>query len=145
MTGVQTCALPIFHDYGVDDATNPADPVPIFSYIESADFDIGDGEQFTFIKRLIPDVDFIGSTAANPSATMTVSTRNYPGQGLYTTNDSRIVATSSKVSIQVYNYTNDFWIRLRGRQAAFRIGSDSLGVKWQLGVPRITVQPDGRR
>ena len=135
----------LLHDYGVDDATNPADPVPIFSYIESADFDIGDGEQFTFIKRLIPDVDFIGSTAANPSATMTVSTRNYPGQGLYTTNDSRIVATSSKVSIQVYNYTNDFWIRLRGRQAAFRIGSDSLGVKWQLGVPRITVQPDGRR
>lgn len=135
----------LLHDYGVDDAIDPTDPKPIYNYIESADFDIGDGDQFSFIKRLIPDVDFIGSSAALPSATMTVSTRNYPGQGLYTSNDASIIASTSKVSVQVYDYTPDFWIRLRGRQAAFRIGSDSLGVKWQLGIPRLSVQPDGRR
>ena len=142
--GIPTGNL-VLQDYGEDDATDASNPVPIYNYIESADFDIGDGDSFSFIKRLIPDVDFIGSTSSTPSATMTVSTRNYPGEGLYTSSDSEIVATTSKISVQVYNYTPDFWIRLRGRQAAFRIGSNNLGVKWQVGIPRLSVQPDGRR
>ena len=131
------------HENGVDDGlTNP--PSAITNYIESADFDIGDGVQFSFIKRIIPDIDFIGSVVNEPSVTMTLSSRNFPGEGTFTHTDVPI-AVGSKVSTQVYNYTNQVWLRLRGRQAAFRIGSTDLGVKWQLGVPRIDVQPDGRR
>ena len=132
-----------FHDFGVDDAsTNPVTPVT--GYIESADFDIGEGEQYSFVKRLIPDVDFIGSSSSNPSVTMSISVRDFPGQGVVQTTDTAVVA-SSQVSVQVYNYTNDVWIRLRGRQVSFRISSDALGTRWQLGVPRLDVQPDGRK
>ena len=135
----------LLQEYGVNDATNPSNPVSIASYIESADFDIGDGDQFSFVKRLIPDIDFIGSTAAQPELTMTLSARDYPGQGMFRFNNNEVVASSSQVSVQVYNYTNDIWLRMRGRQVAFSISSDALGVKWQLGIPRISIQPDGRR
>ena len=131
------------HENGVDDyTTNP--PTPINSYIESSDFDIGEGDNFSFVKRIIPDVDFIGSISSTPAVTMTVATRNFPGQGTFTSVDSEVVS-SNKVSIQVYDYTHQEWIRLRGRQVAFKVGSNSLGVKWALGVPRLDLRPDGRR
>lgn len=134
----------LYHEYGADDATDPANPAPISNYIESADFDLGEGDQFSFVKRIIPDVDFIGSQTATPSANMTVSVRNFPGQSAFTAADTENIS-GSRVSIQVYNYTDQEWIRLRGRQVAFKIGSDALGVKWQLGVPRLDLRPDGRR
>ena len=131
------------HETGVDDTTtNPPTPIP--SYIESADFDIGEGDHFSFIKRIIPDVDFIGSQTNTPSVTMTVSVRNFPGQGSFTSADSEVVA-SNKVSLQVYDYTHQEWVRLRGRQVALKLSSDSLGVKWQMGVPRLDLREDGRR
>lgn len=133
----------LLQEYGLDDAiTNP--PSAVINYIESADFDIGDGDHFSFIKRIIPDVDFIGSKVTSPSVTLTVSARDFPGQGLFRSNDAAVTA-GSRVSLQVYNYTTQTWIRIRGRQAAFSIGSNGVGVKWQLGVPRLEIQPDGRR
>jgi hypothetical protein len=131
------------HENGIDDTTtNPPTAIP--SYIESSDFDIGEGDNFSFVKRIIPDVDFIGSQTNIPSVTMTVAVRNFSGQGTFTFSDSEVVA-SNKVSLQVYDYTHQEWIRLRGRQVAFKISSDALGVKWQMGVPRIDVREDGRR
>lgn len=131
------------HENGVDDGlTNP--PSAIVSYIESADFDIGEGDQFSFVKRVIPDVDFIGSTVPAPSITMTISARNFPGQGTFLSTEAAITA-GNKVTTQVYDYTEQVWVRLRGRQIAFRISSEDLGIKWQLGTPRLEVQPDGRR
>ena len=136
-------SLALLHEYGLDDAiTNP--PSAIANFIESADFDIGDGDSFTYVKRIIPDVDFIGSTNSAPSVNITISARDYPGQGLFRTANSA-VESGSKVSLQVYNYTNQNWIRLRGRQIAFRIGSTDTGVKWQLGTFRLDTQQDGRR
>lgn len=131
------------HENGTDNGlTNP--PSAIASYIESSDFDISKGDMFSFVKRVIPDVDFIGSTVSAPSITMTISARNFPGQGLFlSTADPEIAGT--KITTQVYDYTEQVWMRLRGRQIAFRIGSDGLGIKWQLGVPRLDVQSDGRR
>lgn len=136
-----------YQEYGADDgSTNPASAM--YAYIESADFDLGEGgNQFSFVKRIIPDVDFIGSTNTTPSVTMTLQARNFPGVGTITnpmqTTDATIAGT--KVSTQVYNYTNQSWIRLRGRQIIFRIESDQLGVQWQLGTPRLEIQPDGKR
>ena len=133
----------LYHEFGLDDGlTNP--PSAISAYIESADFDIGEGDKFSFIKRIIPDVDFIGSSSTTPSVTMTVSTRNFPGQGNFQYVDSTI-NSGSKVSLQVYNYTEQSWIRLRGRQAAFKISSGDVGVQWALGVPRLDLREDGRR
>lgn len=131
------------HESSLDNGTtNP--PSAISCYIESADFDLGEGDSFSFVKRVIPDVDFIGSTNTTPSVTMTISARNYPGQGTFQNTQTPAVA-GSEVTTQVYNYTEQMWIRLRGRQVAFKISSDVVGIKWQLGVPRLELQPDGRR
>lgn len=133
----------LYHEFGLDDGlTNP--PSGISAYIESADFDIGEGDKFSFVKRIIPDIDFIGSSSSVPSVTMTVSARNFPGQGQFEYVDSTI-SSGSKVSLQVYNYTDQSWIRIRGRQMAFKISSEDVGVQWALGVPRIDIREDGRR
>ena len=129
------------HESGTDDGSvNP--PAAIPAYIESADFDIGEGDKFSAVKRVIPDVDFIGSTTTTPSVTMTVSTRNFPGQGIFL-NDTPANISGTKSTTQVYDYTNQVFVRLRGRQVAFRIGSDGAGIKWQLGTPRLDISPDG--
>jgi hypothetical protein len=75
---------------------------------------------------------------------MTISTRNFPGQGFFT-NDNVANVSGSKATTQVYDYTNQVFLRLRGRQVAFRISSSEAGIKWQLGVPRLDISPDGNR
>ena len=140
--------LTVQHETGTDDGSvNP--PEPIAAYIESADFDLGDGGyQFSFVKRLIPDMDFIGSSTTTPQATITLKARNYPGQGVAGLSSMQNTASGisgSEVTTQVYDYTQEVWVRLRGRQLVFRVESDQLGIKWQLGSPRLQIQPDGRR
>jgi hypothetical protein len=116
--------------------------LPMESYIISSDFDIADGEQFTLMKRIIPDVDFSGSTSAHPEVTMTIKPHNFPGAP-YQTN----VGTVSQRVIQtvVTQYTPQIFIRARARQLGFEISSTGLDVQWQLGAPRIDGRPDGKR
>ena len=116
--------------------------LPLESYITSSDFDIGDGEQFTLMKRIIPDVSFDGSTAEAPEVTMTIKPHNFPGAP-YQTN----VGTVSQrvISTQVNQYTPQIFIRARARQLGFEIRSTDLNVQWQLGAPRIDGRPDGKR
>jgi hypothetical protein len=116
--------------------------LPMEAYITSSDFDIADGEQFTLMKRIIPDVDFNGSTAADPEVTMTIKPHNFPGAP-YQTN----VGTVSQrvISTQVSQYTPQIFIRARARQLGFEIRSTDLDVQWQLGAPRIDGRPDGKR
>ena len=116
--------------------------LPMESYITSSDFDIGDGEQFTLMKRIIPDVDFNGSTSAHPEVTMTIKPHNFPGAP-YQTN----VGTVSQrvIQTQVSQYTPQIFIRARARQLGFEIRSTDLDVQWQLGAPRIDGRPDGKR
>lgn len=118
------------------------DPEPIVAYIESADFDIDDGQKFTFIQRVIPDIDFEGSTSDTPGVTYTLKARNFPGSD-FTQQDDRGV--SKTVAMSIDEYTNQVWVRLRGRQAALRVESTELGVQWQLGSTRLDIRPDGRR
>jgi hypothetical protein len=141
--GVTASGKVLFHEIGADDGF--AFPtVAIDAYIRSADFDLGEGDSFSFIKRIIHDVDFIGSDTTAPVADVTLSVRNYPGQANFMQSNDAVV-DGSEVTIQVYEYTPDTWLRLRGRQASFRIESDGLGVRWQLGVPRLDIKADGRR
>lgn len=125
-----------FHEYGAD-----ADGEAMAAYIQSSDFDLGDGDQFMLSKRVIPDLNFTGSEAENPEVTFQIRPRNFPGGTFQIdTADSQNVVESS-----VGVYTDQLFIRARARQMALKISSSDLGVKWQLGSPRIDVRPDGRR
>jgi len=137
----------IYHEDGVDDGTtNP--PSPIVSYIQSADFNIGDGHNYGFVWRMIPDITFDGSTVNNPAVTFTMRPRTNPGSD-YSAADTPTVASTQNYQTQrnylVQQFTQIVYTRVRGRQMAFKISSDGLGVQWQLGVPSIDVRPDGRR
>jgi len=129
------------HEIGFDDgSTTPA--TAISAYIESSQMDLGEGEQFAFMRRLIPDMTFRNSTAASPSATMTLKVRNFPG-GNYLDSDASSVAKTASVPIE--QFTEQVFVRLRGRSFAFRIDSSNTGVAWRLGSPRVDIRPDGRR
>jgi len=137
----------IYHEDGVDDGTtNP--PSAIEAYIQSADFNIGDGHNYGFVWRMIPDVTFDGSTANTPAVTITMRPRQNPGSN-YGAAPSPTVASTQNYSAQrnyaVQQFTEIVYTRVRGRQMAFKISSNTTGVQWQLGVPSIDVRPDGRR
>ena len=112
------------------------------AYIESSQIDIADGEQFSFIRRMIPDLTFRGSTAGSPSANITVKTRNFPG-GNYLQSTSSAVTKSASVPVE--QFTDQVHLRLRGRSFAMRVESTASGVGWRLGSPRLDVRLDGRR
>ena len=129
------------HENGFDNGETET-PSGINAYIESSQIDIGDGDNFAFIRRLIPDVTFRDSTAENPAATMTLKARNFPG-GTYLQETDTTVTKSATVPVE--QFTQDAHVRLRGRSFAFRIESEDAGVTWRLGSPRVDIRPDGRR
>jgi hypothetical protein len=135
------------HETGVDDGTNGT-LVPIPAYINSAEFDIQDGQNFGFIWRVVPDVTFRGSTANNPAITMTLLPLQSSGSGY---NNPASVAGSNSASVvrsavlPVEQFTGIIYTRVRGRQMSMKVESTGLGVTWQLGAPRIDVKLDGKR
>jgi len=137
----------IYQETGVDDGTTtPASP--IVSYVQSSDFDIGDGNNYGFVWRMIPDVTFDGSTVNNPTATFTLRPRQNPGANYGVSSTLNVVSTQNYVNQKTYNvqqFTEIVYTRVRGRQMALKIGSTELGVAWHLGVPRLDSRPDGRR
>lgn len=130
-----------YHETGFDDgSTSPASAIP--AYIESADFDIGDGEEFSFVDKIIPDVDFDGSTAVTPTVTITLKSRSTPGANFTQTNAQNALQTATSPFLQFSEYC---YVRIRGRQMTFRVESSAAGVTWQLGTPRLSIRPDGKR
>ncbi len=109
-------------------------------FIESSDMDIGDGEQFSFIKRIIPDYKFIQDDN-NGNVNVVLKTRNFPGDSLTTNSTSAITSSTQQV-----------FVRSRSRQMALRFESDddatndgNLSIGWRLGATRIDIKPDGKR
>ena len=137
----------VYHEQGNDDGTtNP--PSPIYSYVRSSDFDIGDGHNFGLVWRIIPDVTFDGSTVNTPTVNFTVLPRQNPGANYGTSNNPDVSSTQNYATQRTYNvqqFTEYAYVRIRGRQMAFQVSSADLGVSWQLGAPRLDVRPDGRR
>jgi hypothetical protein len=128
------------HEFGTDDgSTNPASPLNCF--IESSPLDIGEGDRFSFVRRIIPDVTFINSTNT-PQLNMTLQTQNYPGSNYQSGSSSDIIRTAV-VPVEQYTQVKD--IRLRGRSIILRVESNRVGTCWRLGSPRVEIQPDGRR
>ena len=125
------------HETGHDDDGVPMDNV----FIESADFDIGDGEEFQFIRRFIPDVKFTGDSGSTQTLNVVLKARDFPGQSLTTDQTTAFTASTTKIDT-----------RARARQAAVRFESDDdadtgarLGVGFVIGATRLDLQPNGRR
>ena len=124
------------HEIGFNDDGSPMTGV----FIESSDFDLGDGDSFQFIRRILPDVRFI-EDPNNGSVNLVVKTRNGNGDTL-----------STKSTSEVKSDTNQLHIRARARQAVLRLESNddavndgNLSVGWRLGATRMDIKQDGRK
>jgi hypothetical protein len=143
----------VSHEYGLDDAVT-ATPAPITAYITSAEFDLDDGMRFMFVWRVLPDITFSNSTAASPTVNMYLLPLVNSGSG-YSVNPAvnndhsvagaSFASVSRSVVLPVEQYTGQIYTRVRGRQMAIKVESNTLGTTWQLGSPRIDARPDGRR
>jgi hypothetical protein len=132
-----------FHEAGLNDGSqNP--PAPIAAYIQSSPVDLGDGNQFMFISRMLPDLTFRSTVRGrSPSiAVITLTAQNFPG-GAFFGDQSNPVARTAAFPIEQFTQQN--FLRLRGRAVALRIESNQVGTAWRLGSPRIEVRTDGRR
>lgn len=136
----------VSHEYGVDDYST-AVGAAIEAYIGSSEFDIDDGDHFMFIYRVLPDITFTGSTAASPSATLTLIPMVNSGSG-YTTpaslGGSSTASITRSATVPIEAFTGQVYVRVRGRQLILKLSSDALGTTWQMGTPRLDVRPDGR-
>ena len=137
----------VTHEDGLDN-NEGSSGTAITAFITSGEFDIDDGDRFSFIRRLLPDITFEGSTAESPAATFELLPLQSSGSGR---NDPLSEGGSSSGTVTrsatgpVEKYTTQVNTRVRGRQLSIKVQSDSLGVKWQLGAPRIDIRADGRR
>ena len=146
----------IYQETGVDD--NADQTLPIDSYITSAEFDIDDGHNFGFVWRVLPDVNFTGSTTTNPIVNLTLLPLQNSGSG-YTRGVVPVPSVTSDMSVAGENaypvvrsatvpidqFTGQVNIRVRGRQMSLKAASNQIGVQWQLGACRVDVKPDGRK
>jgi hypothetical protein len=141
------------HEYGVDDNTTGT-PAAITATITSAQFDIGDGNNFAFVWRMLPDLTFRGSTdGTTPALTMQLLPLQNSGSGYNspksvggTSSDADQAVTATQTyPIDLDTYNGQVYIRVRGRQMSMRITSNKIGTQWQLGSPRIDIRNDGRR
>ena len=129
------------HEKGYDD-----DGSALISSIESSQIDIGEGDRFSFISRLIPDLTFNGSTTDNPSVNITIEGRNYPGGDYLQSDTSAVTRTAVSTStVPFEQWTNKADIRVRGRSFNISLASSNSGVRWRLGSPRVDARADGRK
>jgi hypothetical protein len=135
------------HEYGLND-NETGTALPINAFITTSESDMEDGHNFVFIRRILPDITFRGSTAESPSATMSVIPLNNSGSG-YTDpasvggSDNGLVTRTATVPIE--QFTGQLFVRVRGRQFAFKIESNQLDTTWQMGAIRLDIMQDGRR
>jgi len=134
------------HEVGTDD-NSQGTALPIEAYIVSSQFDIDDGDRFSFVWRVLPDVTFRGSTAASPRINLTLLPLKNSGSGYNNPLSVGGVATSAvtrSATVPIEQFTGQVYIRVRGRQMSMKIASDELGVQWQAGSMRLDIRPDGR-
>jgi hypothetical protein len=139
------------HDSGSDDgSTAPASPINAF--IESGPIELSSegsfdkGDRFAFIRRILPDVTFRDITTSSdvPQMLLTIRMMDKPGGDFLSTEQSSSPVARS-VTIPVERFTEEAFVRLRGRSLTLRAESNTLGTNWRMGVPRIDVRTDGQR
>lgn len=131
----------MYHEVGNDNGeTNP--PTAIHAYVQSSDVDIGEGDRFGFVWRMLPDITFIGSESQTPKAQIGVLPRRNPGAPYAA---EPLFDVDQMQAEPVETFTEYVYTRVRGRQMALRVFSDTKGTQWRLGAPRIDVRTDGRK
>jgi hypothetical protein len=137
----------LYHEVGNDDgSTNP--PTAINCFVQSADFNLEDGDSFGYVWRIIPDLTFDGSTAPSPTAQFSIRPRQFPGTAYGPANNPNVQSVNNYLGQRTYNvqqFTPQVNVRIRGRQMALRVGSNTTGVAWQLGTPTADIKASGRR
>jgi hypothetical protein len=137
----------LYHESGNDDgSTNP--PSAIDCFVQSADFNLEDGDSFGYVWRIIPDLTFDGSTAPSPTAQFSIRPRQFPGTAYGPANNPDVQSANNYLGQRTYNvqqFTPQVNVRIRGRQMALRVGSNTTGVAWQLGTPTADIKASGRR
>jgi hypothetical protein len=135
------------HESGLND-NETGTAAAIESYITSSEFDIGDGHNFGFVWRLIPDVTFRGSTTASPACVMTLLPLQNSGSGYNDpTSEGGVnnATVTRSATVPIEQFTGQVYVRVRGRQMSFKMYQSQLDATWQLGAPRIDIKSDGRR
>jgi hypothetical protein len=131
------------HEQGINN-DETATTAAIDAYISSSEFDIGDGHNFAFVWRVLPDLTFSGSTdGTSPEATLTLYPMYNSGSG--TNNPVANTAYSINLQANPETFTGEVYTRVRGRQLIIKMESNKIGTTWQLGAPRLDIRPDGRR
>jgi hypothetical protein len=136
----------VYHEQGLNN-NETATTTAIDAYISSSEFDIGDGHNFGFVWRVLPDLTFENAestpTGTLPSVTMTLYGLANSGSGVTSTAAQPVAKSSTYVITE--QFTGMIFTRMRGRQMIFKISSNQINTVWQLGAPRIDIRPDGRR
>ena len=144
--GIRTFPIAAESGYLYNHETGYSDDGSIMtSRIESSPIDMGDGDQFTFIKRLIPDFTFNGSTTSSPTVNVTLQSNNFPAGSYLQSEISKVDRNAVSTTVPFEQYTNKADIRLRGRAFSIKVDCSALGVRWRLGSPRVDIRQDGRR
>jgi hypothetical protein len=137
----------VYHENGLNDNTNGTE-YAIDAYIASSEFDVDDGNSFSFINRILPDVTFRQSTATTPTVTMTLIPMQNSGSGYNSpqaTGGTNIATINRTAVAPIEQFTGQVFIRLRGRQFIYKIEGNQLGLQWQIGTPRVDMRQDGKR
>jgi len=144
--GIRTFPIAAEGGYLYNHETGYSDDGSIMtSRIESSPIDMGDGDQFTFIRRLIPDFTFNGSTTSSPTVNVTLQSNNFPAGSYLQSEISKVDRNAVSTTVPFEQYTNKADIRLRGRAFSIKVDCSALGVRWRLGSPRVDIRQDGRR
>ena len=138
------------HEFGNDAGKDSnEDPIPLNASITSASVSLDEGDRFTLVRKIIPDMNFVGSdNNVAPSASMSIDTKNFPGSSATTTSTSPSGSALNTTAVNkstIDEFTEQIHVRARGRQLTLKIDSTTAGVAWQLGTPRAEIRPDGRR
>ena len=136
-----------YHESAVDDnSTSPASPIN--AYIQSSDLEIGMGEEFAFVWRMLPDVNFNGSAVNMPYVNIALLPRRNAGYTFTSEAGNTVTSAQNYAAQNQYTYqqfSGQVYTRLRDRQMALRVSSNNVGTQWQLGTVRYDARPDGRR
>jgi hypothetical protein len=136
----------VLHELGINN-NETGTTQALDAYISSSEFDIGDGHNFGFIWRVLPDLTFQNSSNSPsnvpPQLTMTLYGMVNSGSGVTDTASQAVEKGNNYVITE--EFTGQIYTRCRGRQMIFRVGSNQINTAWQLGAPRIDIRPDGRR
>ena len=132
------------HETGFDDgSTSPSSAIS--AHIQSSQVDIGEGDKFMLLSKIIPDLTFRDSSTSSPSATLTFFTKNFPGKGFAQTQAGTVTQSVAGTTSVIEQFTEELNIRARGRSFALRVASTGKETTWRLGTPKVDIRPDGRR